>query len=249
MGSCARPAKDFAFEAPDTVSAGMVTITLVNQGPELHHVQLLHLTDGKTAADFGAALKAMQPGAPPPPWTHEVAGPNSAVPGGEQSITPQLEPGNYTIVCFIPSAGQVPHVMKGVRRPLTVFPATMPATPAPTADITVQMTDYAWEITPEITAGKHIVKLENTATPAHALFIAHLAPGKTPMDLAHWVEKQAGPPPAKPIGGIAGMSKGAVVYLPVNLEPGEYGIFCFLSDAKDGQLHVEHGMIKQISVK
>ena len=45
------------------------------------------------------------------------------------------------------------------------------------------------------------------------------------------------------------MSRGDVVYLPVDLEPGEYGLFCFLPDAKDGKPHVAHGMVKQITVK
>ena len=45
------------------------------------------------------------------------------------------------------------------------------------------------------------------------------------------------------------MGKGAVVYLPVDLESGEYGILCFLPDAKDGKPHVAHGMLRQISVK
>ena len=242
-------ARNFAYDAPDTVSAGMVTIKLVNQGPDLHHVQLIHLTDGKTAADLEAGLKTMKPGSPPPPWAHDVAGPNSPVPGGEQSIMEQLAPGNYAIACFIPGADGVPHVMKGMIRPLTVTPATTAAAPAPTADINVTMTDYAWQITPEITAGKHIIKIENAAEQSHEMFIAMLAPGKKPGDLATWVEKQVGPPPGKPIGGISGMAKGAVVYLPVDLEPGEYGIFCFLPDAKDGKMHVAHGMLRQISVR
>lgn len=242
-------ARDFAYDAPDTVSAGMVTIKLVNQGPDLHHVQLLHLTDGKTAADFEAGLKVMKPGSPPPPWAHEVAGPNTPVPGGEQSIMEQLEPGNYVMVCFIPGADGVPHVMKGMIRPLTVIPATTAAALAPTADVSVMMTDYAWKITPEITAGKHIIKIENAAQQSHEMVIAMLAPGKTPADLAKWIEKQVGPPPGKPIGGISGMGKGAVVYLPVDLESGEYGILCFLPDAKDGKPHVAHGMLQQISVK
>ena len=242
-------ARDCAYDAPDTVSAGMVTIKLVNQGPDFHHVQLMHLTDGKTVADFEAGLKVMKPGSPPPPWAHEVAGPNTPVPGGEQSIMQQLEPGNYVMVCFIPGADGVPHVMKGMIRPLTVIPATTAAALAPTADVSVMMTDYAWKITPEITAGKHIIKIENAAEQSHEMVIAMLAPGKTPADLARWLEKQVGPPPGKPIGGISGMGKGAVVYLPVDLESGEYGILCFLPDAKDGKPHVAHGMLRQISVK
>lgn len=242
-------AKDFSYEAPDTITAGMVTLRLVNQGPELHHVQILKLDDGKTAADLEAGLKQMKPDSPPPPWVHEVAGPNSPVPGGEQSVTQDLAPGNYVLICFIPSADKMPHAMKGMMKALTIVPATSANAAAPTADITVKMTDYAWTVTPELTAGAHVLKIENEAAQAHELFILQLAPGKTVADLAKWVGEMKGPPPGKPIGGITGMMKGTTVYVPVNLEPGEYGMYCFLPDAKDGKMHVEHGMMKQFSVK
>ncbi|MEP6836222.1 MAG: hypothetical protein ABJB74_22725 [Gemmatimonas sp.] len=242
-------AKDFSFNAPDTVQGGMVTIKLVNQGPELHHIQLLRLTDGKTVADLEQGLKAAKPDSPPPPWAHDVAGPNAPIPGGEVSITEQLEPGTYAIVCFIPGADNIPHVMKGMIRALTVVPATAAAAPAPTSDISVVMSDYSWAVTPEITTGKHTIKIENSAEQSHEMLLVQLPPGKTVADLAAWVGKQVGPPPAKPMGGISGMPKGAVVYLPVDLEPGEYGLLCFLNDAKDGKMHVEHGMMKQFTVK
>ncbi len=241
-------AKDFAYDAPDTISAGVVTLKLVNQGPELHHVQLMRLDDGKTVADLTEGLKQMKPGSPPPPWIHDVAGPNSPIPGGEQSLTQQLEPGNYVIICMIPSADHVPHAMKGMLRALTVVPATGATAPLPTADITVGMTDYAWEVTPAITAGKHVIKLTNSAEQSHEMFIAQLAPGKTVAEMAAWAENPQGPPPGKPIGGISGMPKGGEVYLPVDLTPGEYGLLCFLPDAKDGKPHIAHGMLKQFTV-
>lgn len=242
-------AKDFSYDAPDTMTAGMVTLRLVNQGPELHHVQLVRLDEGKTYQDLEAGLKSMKPGSPPPPWVHDVAGPNTPVPGGEQSITEELAPGNYALLCMIPSADGVPHVMKGMMKALTVVPATGAAAAAPAADITVRMTDYAWEVSPALTAGKHVIKLENAAEQSHEMFIAQLAPGKTAADLAKWAEEQKGPPPGKPIGGISAMAKGAVVYLPVDLEPGEYGLFCFIPDAKDGKPHIAHGMMTQVTVK
>lgn len=244
-------ATDFAYASPDTITAGMVTMHLVNKGPSIHHVQVLRLDDGHTVAELIEGMKSMKPGSPPPPWVHDVAGPNSPNPGGESSLTQDLPAGNYALVCFIPTPDGVPHVMKGMIKGLTVVPAaagTTPA-PAPVADITVKMKDYAWDVSPEITAGKHIIKIENDAAQSHEMFLARLAPGKVPLDLVKWTEKQQGPPPGDAIGGISGMSKGQVVYLPVDLTPGEYGLFCFLPDAKDGKTHIEHGMIKQISVK
>ena len=244
-------AKDYSFEGADTLTAGMVTIRLTNSGKELHHVQLVKIDSGHTYAELMEGLKMMKPGSPPPPWIHDVAGPNSPPPGAPMTteVTQDLAAGNYAVLCFIPGPDGVPHVMKGMTKSLTVVPATGATAPAPTADITVKMTDYAWAITPDITAGKHVIRLENDAVQSHEMFIAKLAPGKTAKDLVAWVEKMQGPPPGEPIGGTSGMSKGQVVYLPVDLTPGEYGIFCFLPDAKDGKMHVEHGMITQIAVK
>lgn len=227
----------------------MVQIKLVNQGPDLHHIQFLRLSDGKTANDFVEALKAMKPGTPPPAWAHDVAGPNTPLPGGESSIMLNLEAGNYAMVCFIPGKDLVPHIMKGMVRPLTVVASTTPSAPAPVADINITMKDYAWDVSPEITAGKHIIKLENAAEQPHEMVIAKLEAGKTPADLAAWLLKQEGPPPGAPMGGISGMSKGDVVYVPIDLAPGEYGLLCFLPDAKDGKEHAAHGMLKSFTVK
>ncbi len=243
-------AKEFAYEAPDTIQSGAVTLKLINNGAELHHVQLLKLSDGKTYADLMAGFKAMKPTDAPPPWIHDVAGPNTPVPGGGNSeITETLEPGDYAIICFIPSADHIPHAMKGMMKSLTVVPATGAAATLPTADISVTMADYAWTVTPDITAGKHIIKIENTAEQSHEMLLVQLAPGKTVAEFAAWTENRKGPPPATPMGGITGMAKGGIVYEPVDLTPGEYGLICFLPDAKDGKPHVAHGMLKQFTVK
>jgi hypothetical protein len=242
-------AKDFSYDAPDTIGAGMVTLRLVNQGPELHHVQLVRLDEGHTVAELAAGLKQMKPGDPPPPWVHDIAGPNTPVPGGEQSITEELAPGHYAIVCMIPSADHQPHAMKGMVRALTIIPATGAPAVAPAADIDVRMSDFSWSVSPQITAGRHVMRIENDAPQPHEMFVAQLSPGKKPADLAKWVENMQGPPPAKPIGGITGMSQHGVAFLPVDLTPGVYGLFCFLPDAKDGRTHIEHGMMTQFTVQ
>lgn len=242
-------AKDYAYDAPDTVTGGVVTITLVNQGPELHHIQLVKLSDGKTAADLEAFLRTMKPTDHMPAWTLDVAGPNTPVPGGTASLTQDLAPGAYAIICAIPSPDGVPHMMKGMIRALTVLPPAAAVAALPVADITVRMLDYAWDITPAITAGRHVLRIENAAEQSHEFFLARLEPGKSPMDVATWAEKAQGPPPAMPLGGTSAMAKGGVTYLTVDLAPGEYGLFCFIPDMKDGKPHFVHGMMTQVTVR
>jgi hypothetical protein len=241
-------AKDFSYEMPDTVVGGVVTITLVNKAQNLHHVQFLKLSDGKTFADLAAGFKAMKPGSPPPPWVHDVAGPNSPVPGGESSIVANLEPGAYAVVCFVDTPDHIPHFAKGMMHPMTVTAPTGAMAALPTADITVSMADYMWTLSAPLSAGKHVLKLTNTAQQSHEVLVVKLDAGKTQDDLMKWGATYQGPPPGAPVGGISGMAPGGEVYLPLDLAPGNYLFVCFLPDAKDGKPHLAHGMIKSFTV-
>ena len=257
-------ARNYAYDMPDTVAAGRTEFRLLNKGTEMHHVSLVRLEGGHTVADFLAALKA---GGPPPAWAHDEGGPNTPVPGGTSVAIVDLKPGNYLTVCFIPSNDGVPHVMKGMIRGFTVVePSRMKAVvkaaaPAggaladgtimnvPVADVTLTLSDYGFGFSKPLTAGKHVLRIENGAKQAHEMFIVRLAPGKTAKDVAAWVEKQQGPPPAEPLGGISAMDPGHVNEIPLDLAPGTYGLLCFIPDAKDGKPHVAHGMMQDIVVK
>jgi hypothetical protein len=241
-------ATDFAFQVPDTIEGGMVTLKLVNQGQTYHHVQLVRLLDGKTYNDLVEGLKQMQPGAPPPPWIEDVVGPNSPETNGESRLIREMTPGNYALICFIDTPDKVPHFVKGMTKSLTVVAPTGPVAAAPTADVTVQMSDYAWAISPALTAGKHVLRLENVAEQSHEMFILKLDEGKTKADLLAWGASMQGRMPGTAIGGTSGQRKGDVVYLPVDLAPGNYLLLCFLPDAKDGKMHLEHGMMQELTI-
>lgn len=238
---------EYSFEAPKSIRAGTVTFRLVNRGKELHHVWLARLDQGKTIDDAVAAFKA---GGPPPSWIVDVGGPNAPVPGGAAEATVTLAPGNYMMLCLIPSGSDnVPHVMKGMMAPLTVTGAPVAAT-EPEPDTHVKLVDYGFEISKPLTAGHHVLHIMNGAQQTHELFLAKLAPGKTAADLAAWIEGgQKGPPPAMPMGGITGIAPNGHATLAVDLQPGNYGMYCFVPDMKDGKPHVAHGMLHEITVK
>lgn len=242
-------AKDFAFEAPDTIAGGFVTLKLVNNGTTYHHVQLVRLLDGKTFADLAEGLKQMKPGMAPPPWIEDVVGPNSPEPDGESRLIRELAPGNYAILCFVDTPDHVPHVMKGMIKPLTVTaPVTASLAAAPASDVTIQMTDYDWSLSTPLTSGKHVLQLQNLAQQSHEMFLVRLDSGKTKDDFMKWGMSFAGPPPGKAMGGTSGQRNGDVAYLPVDLSAGNYLLVCFLPDAKDGKPHLAHGMIKEFTI-
>jgi hypothetical protein len=249
-------ARDYAFDMPDTLTAGRTELQLVNRGAELHHAALLRLDAGKTAADFLAALKA---GGPPPAWAHDAGGPNAPAPGATSAAVVDLAPGGYVLVCFIPSPDGTPHVMKGMTRAFTVAPAraatfaARTAAPAPLVagapDVTMTLTDYAFQLSRPLTRGRHVLRVRNAASQPHEVFVVRLAPGKTAAEALAWVEKMQGPPPMQPLGGVVGMATGVANDIALDLTPGEYALFCFIPDARDGKPHVAHGMVRQFSVR
>ncbi len=246
-------ATDYAFALPDTIPAGLTTFRLVNQGKELHHASLVRLGAGKSAADFQAGLAAaMQSHAPPPAWMAFVGGPNAVTVGDTATATQVVEPGSYVFVCWIPSLDGTPHVMKGMLHSLvvTASQAQAPVAAAPAADVTIRLTDYDFQLSQPLTAGRHVVRVDNAGAQAHEVVIAALAPGKTLHDFIAWEQGgEKGPlPTGQWLGGVTTLDAGGHSQFATTLVPGSYLLLCFWPDAKDGKPHIMHGMGKEIRV-
>lgn len=241
-------AHDFAFEAPKTLKPGATTFRLVNDGKQLHHLTIIKLAKGKTFKDFAESMKVE---GPPPKWITGVGGPNAANPGSTAEATLSLEPGEYVMICFIPSPGETaPHASKGMINAFTVSEGT-DVTSLPKGDVTITLSDYKFGFSKPLTAGKHLITVENVANQTHELVLSKLNPGKKASDLSTFVERDLmkGAPPATIVGGMAGLDKGRSASFPIDLTPGTYALMCFAPDVKDGKSHVEHGMITQFEVK
>jgi hypothetical protein len=239
-------AKDYSFESPTSVPAGVLTIRLVNHGKELHQAQIVRLDEGKTVADL---QKAMKQHGPLPSWIKFVGGPNGIAPGDETNGQTSLLPGRHVVICLIPSPDGVTHLMKGMIQPLEVT-AAPGATTAGFAEATdtIRLVDYSFQSNRELTPGRHTILVENAGPQPHEFVLIKLAPGKSVKDFATWVETMQGPPPAVPLGGVGVVEEGGRGQFTVDLTPGEYGYICFVPDAKDGKLHLLHGMMTQVKV-
>ena len=261
LTACARPAAtpagpqvvtivatDYAFAAPDTIPAGLTTFKMANQGKEPHQAVVVGAV-GKTWDEIRTAVIAQGPIAP---WLIFPAGPGVVAGGDSSNATARLEPGNYFIVCFLPSPDGTPHVMKGMVRRLVVAPAPLSASApaaAPQSDVTVTLADYGFALSTPLTAGTHTIQVKNAGPQVHELNIEQLAPGMALADVQRWMAGgMKGAPPTRPIGGFEGPSVGMVGWFAVTLEPGKYLLICYVPDAKDGKPHVVHGMVQEITV-
>lgn len=247
-------AHEFAYTMPDTLPAGWTTFRMTNTGQELHHVTVIRLEQGKTMGDFLQAMGAVTSGGALPEWAVFMGGPNAVIGPMVSEVTMDLPAGNYAVVCVIPSPSDgVPHVAKGMSHALTVVPSEVVRT-APTEDVTLTLADYSFTWSAPLTAGRHVVKIVNTAQQGHELILFRIAAEKAMTDVLHWFElfeggQNPGAPPFTPWGGIGFMNPGVVNYMTVDVEPGEYAQLCVVPDMRDGKPHVAHGMVSQLSVR
>lgn len=239
-------ARNFAFEAPDTVSSGPTTIWVVNNGPSFHHAWLVRLEGGRAMADLQAHFAA---GAKDfPDWATHVGGPNAPNPGDSTEATVDLAAGSYALFCVIPDKG-VPHFAMGMMRSVTVVPAAKAPVGMPPADLKLTLDDYSFTEDRPITAGRHVIAVENVAEQPHELVIVRLNEGRSGQDVLQWLEHESGPPPGSLMGGVSGLSQGRSNQITLDLTPGKYFLICFVPDRADGKPHFMHGMVREFEVQ
>jgi hypothetical protein len=241
-------AHDYAFVAPETIAAGLVTIAFKNLGHEPHHAQLLRLKDGVTFEQFTKALQAGE--AAVFPLITAEGGPAMIGHGGAAEVTLNLREGNYVLACFVPSPDGVPHLAKGMLRPLKVTAASGAVAAAPATVASVSMVDFAYTMPKLLPAGRSTLRVVNDGTQWHEIAIVRLAPGKTLDDVKRfWSAPPAGQPPFELAGGMQGLEPGGAGYMTLDLPPGEYAGICLIPDAASGTPHIHLGMIAGFTVR
>ncbi len=249
-------AREYAFEMPTSIPAGLTTFRLLGKGKELHYLSLTKLEQGKTVSDFRdsvmagmAAAKAGRPRSPRPTWMQMVGGAGMPAPGSESNVTLLLEPGDYVAVCGLPAPDGTSHLAHGMFKAFSVAPSAHAAAPLPKADLMVTLTDYAFTFSRPLTRVSHVIGVTNAASQPHEMIITRLPPGVTNQRYIEWERKPQGPRPAEPFGGTLGIRSGATVWIQGSFPPGRYGLICFIRDAKDRRPHYDHGMQQEIVVQ
>ena len=255
---------EYAFQAPDTITAGWTTFQLANHGNEVHYGHIVRLDTGRTVQDLvDAYLEAIRTSGPRPSWVTRFGGPGGAAPHGSAVVTQYLEPGSYVWICPVEDQAGDPHFAKGEVKPFVVVAAAegTPQGAAPTATATIRLKDFSFEIDSALQAGRHTVRVENAGTEPHDLVLMKLAEGRTLNDIVAWMnpeqarrpEQSDEPPPSlesmgMPAGGHAAIRSGMDIFFDTDLTPGEYIVLC-MATAPDGRSHIEHGMAMQFTVR
>ena len=258
-------ATEYSIQAPDTVSAGWTTFRLANHGEDVHYGHIVRLEPGRTVAELvDAYAEAIRTSGPRPNWVTRFGGPGGTAPGDSSSVTQYIEPGSYVWICPVEDSAGTPHFAKGEVKPFVVGasnPVVADRGAAPKADVGIRLMDFSFALDTPLTTGRHTVRVDNGGIEPHDLAVMKLAPGKTVKDVQTLLNPerarrpdQAGEPAPSLAslgtlaGGIAAIAPGMQSFFEANFTPGDYALFC-MATAPDGRSHIEHGMIRQVSVR
>jgi hypothetical protein len=263
-------AREYALDAPDSVSSGWVTFRFENQGKEPHFFILHHAPDGITredflqaAAPFDSAMDLLRSGGTKeeagkivaeglPAWfadVHEMGGAGLVSPGGSTEVTIKLVPGNYLMECYVKNGEGRFHTALGMLRQLIVTAAPSAAQP-PEADLELSLSAAGIAGPDHLAPGQHTLAVHYEAQPeglvGYDVHTVRLAEGQSVDDVVPWmnwmnVGGMKTPAPAEFVGGVQEMPTGYTAYFTLDLEPGSY--------AWISEVGADQGMVKAFTVE
>jgi hypothetical protein len=249
-------AADYSFQAPASIAGGITRLSFQNDSAaEDHQAQLIRLNDGVAFEDFQAAFETIESEADVP---GVFAGGPGAGPGLSNSNVLNMEPGQYVLLCLIPSPTDgVIHAAKGMMQALEVTAAAAEQPELPTADLAVSAYEFTFDVPETLPAGETTFDVTNDGAQDHEMALIRLEGGFTVdqlLDLFFAEPDPEAPPPEGPppfsfLGQVAVMATGRSGQTTIDLTPGSYAFLCFVTDPTSGQPHAALGMAKPVTVE
>jgi hypothetical protein len=270
---------DTGFEGvEETLSPGTYLVHATSRTTESSNLTFMQLPEGMTADDLMTMLgggdsgeTGGETGSPvaegeedlgaPPDWFYTVHLPGGVgIDGGQSAhFVVTFQPGTYIAWGEDPSAPQAP-----VEFTVSGDPATAMAEPGttPEADVTILelATDngFAFELDGDFAASSQVVEVTNNSDQPHFVEIDRLPEGTTRDDVdALFSSFMSGTPIAgglsetdlQPAYFIGTQSAGTTQWHELTLDPGTYGIVCWIPDpTRGGVPHAMEGMYDVFTV-
>jgi hypothetical protein len=235
--------KDVKVAAPDSAESGEAEVTLVNNADDGGELQLIRVEGDHSAAETIAALNGIQSGKPFPDWFFAGGGVGVIGGGEEATVTKVLEPGTYyafDLEASPPDPKSVPAIeITGdeVEDDLS-------------ADATVSAFEYGFK-EDGLSAGQTGIAFKNEGAQPHHLLISPLVGDATAADVEKAFKSEKGKPPIEEEGSTnsAVIEGGETQLIDLDLKPGRYAFYCFITDRQGGPPHALKGMVDEFEIK
>lgn len=232
------------ISGPESAETGLAEITLENKSKGDGEMQLIRAEGDHSAEEVIEGLDNAMDGKPLPDWFFAGGGIGSVPSGNTATVTQVLKPGTY--YAFDTEA----------RKP---SPATVTAVEVTgdesdeeisAGDATVSAAEYSFEAD-ELPSGKVAIDFENGGTQPHHMLAAKIAGDATIEDVERSFKSNAGEPPLSEdtFQSTAVIEGGESQQVTLDLEPGRYVFYCFVSDRQGGPPHALKGMVDEVEVK
>lgn len=236
--------KGTTISGPTSAESGLAEITLENNAKGEGELQLIRVEGDRSAEEVAEGLGEAIKGQPFPEWFFAGGGVGTTPAGESQTVSQVLEPGTYYAV---DSEGNPGPPEAGSLAVLKV--SGEESGDEVEADDTVAAFEYGFEAD-ELPAGKTEISFENSGAQPHHLIAAPLEGNSTAEDVERFFETEKGKPPLSEGDGVTTtvIEGGESQLVTVDLKPGRYALFCFISDREGGKPHALKGMVDEVEV-
>jgi hypothetical protein len=252
--TAAEKGKKSNITAPASTSGGIVTVTLKNSGKAPHEAQLVRLAKGRTIADVKKVINSPKI----PTWAHLEGGVAATRPGQSGTSTVSLAAGNYVIVDNAagagPGGGGLPPAVKALKVTGGAG-GSLPGTGTTVTAASPAKDKYKWDINGALKPGDNRITFVSKGDPEaiHFIIAVRLKGKPTDAQIKKGL-KSNGKPPAFldqstfTSTSILDSGRSEVTSLALR-KPGEYLLFCPLTDKDGGKQHDQEGLVTRVNVK
>jgi hypothetical protein len=235
--------KSGAVTGPGSAETGLAEITLENESEDEGDLQLIRTEGDHSVEELIEAFEGTGSGKPLPDWFFGGGGVGSTAGGKTASVTQVLQPGIYFAVNTEsrPSEDAIAELeVTGDASDETVE-----------GDTTVTAGEYVFESDGPLPAGTNEIVFDNIGAQPHHLLASKLVGDATAEEVEDFFKTEKGKPPLEEKGSqaTAVIEGGEAQLVSLDLEPGRYALYCFISDRQGGPPHAFKGMIDEVEVE
>jgi hypothetical protein len=230
--------------APESAETGLAEITLTNESDSEADLQLIRVEGDRTPEEVVEGLgKAIQ-GQEFPEWFFAAGGVGSLEAGESATVEQVLQPGDY--YAFNTSGG--PPDAKSAA--VTEVSGDESDEEIEQGEAAVEAAEYVFNVE-TLPSGDAEIAFENIGAQPHHLIASKIKGDTTAEDVEKFFKTEQGAPPLEEKGtkSTAVLEGGEGQLVTLDLEPGRYVLYCFITDRDGGPPHVFKGMVDEVEVE